>query len=891
MTITPPKRPSRILATLKAERAQLTRRFLRGQAPDFNRQNARLLDDYFCRSFEASAVGPLIDIRTNPYAFVALGGYGRSEQALHSDIDLLLLFKNRLPAEAEQLVREIVYPLWDLGFEIGYATRTLNETLRLAAQDYDILVPLLDARFICGLSPVFSELTEALRKKIVARRARKIVAWLVRRTHERHARFGDSSYRLEPHIKEGQGGLRDYHTMLWVARILLGLKQRRDLEYLGILSQAEYEAFDAALAFIWSVRNHTHHLLGRKGDQLHFETQLKVARLMKFKKIDGLQPVEHFLSRLHAHMDFVKQHYLMFLYERGYTRSGKPRGRHAKHSAVAQVQVRDDSLHFTSTEAVLADPFLLVRIFEESARLKLPLSAEAKRTVKEFAYLIDEAFRAAPEALHAFEQALSSPAPTFNVLREMLNTGFLEAYLPVFTGITNRIQYDEYHLYPVDKHTLKAVQILKAIGAGKHPQADPLATEIFKSLRNRKALLWATLLHDVGKGLPGGDHARKGAQGVRERLPAYGLSATDVDTIAFLVEAHLLLTETATRRDLNDEETAILCARRIKDLKRLKMLYLLTIADALATGPKAWSAWTATLVKDLFLKVSNILARGELASRKAVETLETKKSRILQNLATPAAREAFETLYPVLSPRYLLNVPDVRILEDAALFQSLGERRFVWKVSRSPRGGSRTVRICAQDRPGLFSKIAGSFTLNNLDILDAQIFTWRNQVALDIFELLPPTDRYFEEETWRKAERTLDEALAGTLDLTAALKAKLASARRRPTPPTRRPHRVVIDNAASSFFTIVEVFTYDFPGLLFAITDTLYRCHLDIWLAKISTKIDQVVDVFYVRDIDGEKVDAPDRVAAIKDALYRRLPPIAPMPTHPIVKGTEPHES
>ncbi len=246
--------------------------------------------------------------------------------------------------------------------------------------------------------------------------------------------------------------------------------------------------------------------------------------------------------------------------------------------------------------------------------------------VDEFGYLIDDNFRASPSARKSFERILQLPSPTFNALREMLNTGFLVRYLPVAKDIQNRIQYDEYHVFPVDKHSLRAIQILKNFGLDNAAENDPLVRDLYKNMRHRQPLFWATLLHDIGKGMPGGDHAVKGARIAEKILPAYGLSAKDVATVSFLIEEHLLLTKTATRRDIHDEETIITCARRINDIKRLQMLYLLTIADAMATGPKAWNEWTAALVRDLFLKVLNILEKGELAGQATVKALEVQKS-------------------------------------------------------------------------------------------------------------------------------------------------------------------------------------------------------------------------------------------------------------------------
>jgi [protein-PII] uridylyltransferase len=861
-----------ISKTLKRDREKLISSYDNYPVIEFMRRHSRLLDTYFQQSFEESLVGPRLGLNKNPYAIVALGGYGREEQCVHSDVDILFLFKKRVPDEAVSLIQEIIYPLWDIGLEVGYATRTLNECLDMARKDYEVLTPILDARFICGMSLLFSELMTAAREKILNKRSKKVVDWLVTRNMDRHQRFGDSTYLLEPNLKEGQGGLRDYHTMLWIGRIKLNVRQARDLEYFGYLSHDEYRTVTEALSFIWGVRNQLHLETGRKVDQLYFENQIKLARSMNFIQSNGLQPVEKFLGTLHSKMDYMKQRHLMFLTEHGFVK--KTRYKRKSTSAFEKLEITNDTLEFSTSEAILQTPELLIQIFEESARLQLPLSTEAKRMVTEFSYLIDERFRSSDKVVASFEFILKEPAPTFNVLREMLNTGFLVKLIPEMKGIANRIQYDEYHLYPVDKHLLRTVQAVKKISSDIDDSGCVLCAKIWKGLKNRKLLLWATLLHDIGKGVSDTDHSKAGARIARKILSRFGYNTADIDTIAFLIREHLLLVIIATRRDIHDEETAIHCARIIKKISRLQMLYLLTITDCLSTGPNAWNDWTATLLRGLFLKISNILQKGELATQQAVKTSAHKKEIMLTSASSPAEAAELEKLFHSLSPRYLLYMPDDEILNDIELFRRLGDRPFVWDITRDEEANSRAVRICAQDQPGLFSKIAGTFTLNNLDILNGQIFTWRNNMALDIFHVKPPPDQLFEKDRWTRAEKDLNAALSGRLDLSKALAKKMKGHRTIRPKASKLPHHIVVDNHSSSFFTIIEVFTYDFPGLLFTLTDAIFESGLDIWVAKISTKVDQVVDVFYVRDVDGQKVDAENQVAAIKTAIEKRLPEV-----------------
>ena len=585
-------------------------------------------------------VGPRMDISKNPYAIIALGGYGREEQCIHSDVDLLFLFKKKVPAEAEGLIQEMVYPLWDIGLDVGYATRSLKECLSLASRDFEILTPILDARFICGWSLMYSDLMDQVRQKIIGKRSRTIINWLIEKNNARHAQFGDSAYLLEPNLKEGQGGLRDYHTMLWIGQIEMSMKQPRDLEYFGLLSHEEYQTLSSSLSFIWNVRNRIHHLCGRKCDRLNFENQIKLADAMNYKQINGQQPVERFLGDLHGRMGLLKQQHLMFLHELGLEKKRRRKKRKSqKQTRVDGLEViKWGMLNFEAPEKIVESPDLLMKIFEESARLKIPLSAEAKRLVKDFLTQVNAKFRRSQPIVKSFERILAAPAPKFNVLNEMLNTGFLVRFIPEMRSIINRIQYDEYHLYPVDKHLLRTVKTVKNFGTAKDSSLEPLCGQIYGELKDKMPLLWAALLHDIGKGQSEDGHAESGAEMIKKLLTRKGLDSDVVDSVAFLVREHLLLIKTATRRDIYDEETSIFAARRIKDVERLKMLYLLTVADSISTGPMAWNQWTAALLRDFFLKVLNVLEKGELATAEAVKIVEQKKTEIIEAAGSKKAK-------------------------------------------------------------------------------------------------------------------------------------------------------------------------------------------------------------------------------------------------------------
>jgi [protein-PII] uridylyltransferase len=656
--------------------------------------------------------------------------------------------------------------------------------------------------------------------------------------------------------------------MLWIARIQSKIKMVRDLEYYGYLSHDEYKALQNSLEFVWNVRNHLHLLMNRKCDRLHLENQIELADAMQIQSQNGHLPVEMLMGELHGHMEYIKQCYQIFVYELDQKKRMKRKNKALKETQVPGLKFNRGMLNFVSPESIVQDPMLLIHIFLESAVHKAPLNAEARRLVKEFGELIEsDAFRRSPEAVTLFEKIMARPMGNFNALAAMLETGFLARFIPEFKHVINRIQFDQYHLYPVARHLLLTVRLIKAVAADKSESADALATKIYQEIRNKKLLFWAALLHDIGKGEPKAGHAKRGARIAERILRQKGIDKADVETVVFLVHEHLLLFETATRRDINDEETALFVAQRVAKPERLKMLYLLSVADAMATGPKAWNEWTASLMRSLFLKTLNIMQQGELASRRAMRVMEEKKERILEAAASSRERRANAELLDYMSPRYLLHTPSQEIPQHMALFRRLGQQPFVWRIDKSTDGRTRTITLCAPDRPGLLSKVAGVLTLNNINILDVRIFTWRNNVALDIFEVEAPPDLIFEQERWQKTAERLAKALDDQLDIGSELNERLDNFKSIRKLSHHRPQKVIVDNNTSSFFTIVEVTAWDFPGLLYRITDALFRCRLDIWVAKIATRVDQVVDVFYVRNFDGEKVDRPQEESVIRQTI------------------------
>ena len=790
---------------LGENRERLRSLFLEGKEPAFFQRYAESIDDYFREAFSSSLVGPDLRVDKNPYAIVALGGYGRKEQHLFSDVDVLLLFKKRIPEKAKELVQEILYPLWDIGLEVGHGTRSIKESTSLASQDFEVLTSLLDSRFVCGISSLYTELMEKLRKKVFPKRGKAYVRWLSERNRVRHNRFGDSTYLLEPNLKEGLGGLRDYHTMLWAGRALYNIRSPRDFEFQGHLPHEEYRNFTKALSFIRTVRNWLHHLTRRKCDQLYFEHQIRLASALGFQDNNGQQAVETFLGVLHKQMQFVKRQHLIFLDKALKTRK-KRRVKGSRRSLSTGIVLENDALHFESPEAVVKNPRLLIRIFEKSALLKKPLCDQATRLVQEFRYLIDGHLRASGPVIKSFKRIVSTSGHDFNVLGEMLSTGMMVKLIPEMKEIVDRIQYDEYHLYPVDKHCIRTVQVLKELRDADSDSPNAFYAGLFREISNPDILLWSGLLHDVGKGVTQedlDDHEERGARIAEQVCTRMQFTWKETETIANLVREHLSLIHIATRRDINDERNIVQCARRFGDDEHLKMLYLLTVADCMATGPKAWNDWKEALLKELFFKIYHVLKEGDLGSQASAKIVE-KKKRDVFNAMSFLPEEERQTLFDHLSPRYLLYTPVEDILNHLQLFLSLESKPSALKANIDTETDFRTITICAKDFPGLFSKIAGVFTLHGLNILSAHIYTWRNRIALDIFEVETPPDTLREAEKWERVDTDLKAVLGGTLSLSNALEKRL-TAETAGWKVSSEEDRVVVDNRTSHFFSVIDV--------------------------------------------------------------------------------------
>ncbi len=856
------------------KREALIKDFLAGKSIDLLKTLTSFLDEYFYTVFEKSVSARKMVVSGNPFAIIALGGYGRKEQCIHSDIDLLILFDKSVPLEVEAFVQEILYPLWDARFEVGYAIRNIEECIQMSFERFDILTTILDARFICGASLVYSSFMENFRSQLSGKRLKNTMNYLFEHGEKRLEDFGDSTYLVAPDLKSGFGGLRDYHTLLWYAKIKSNIKSRRDLEYYGFLSHFEYASLEDSLAYIWDIRNRLHHITKRKCDTLHFEYQTEMASLLGYENKTPQPDVELFLGELHGKMEFLKQLNQITFEDILSNCRIKKKSTLPKPTKTEGLVIKNRRLYFANTVIILQKPDLLLKVFLESGQTKTPLSIEAMRVVSEFCHLVDGEIKADPRCVKIFKQTLGLSYWKFNVLNGMLSTGILEKFIPEFSAIVNKIQYNHYHLFPVDKHSIRCVQVINSFKEPGTSRMNTLYAGVFKEVRNKNVLLVAALLHDIGKSDPAKEHSKRGVKIASPILDRLGFNPSEKEDVLFLIQHHLLLAKTATRRDIFDEETAVSTANTIGKIRLLRMLFLLTVADSKATGPKAWNDWTENLIKDLFLKTMGVIKTGELASKKTQRLIDKKKTQVLALLRERWRKEEVNKQLDSMSRRYLLYVPPQNIVDHINLYRNLKDRDFIWQITKESDSEIRTVSICGRDKPGIFSKIAGIFFLNHIDIVASQAYSLGDSHILDIFKVMPPKDLIFEREKWEKAEKDLTQALDDDHFLDTAL-GKVSDTLAISPGTAPATNQVRIDNETSSFFTIIEVLTYDFPGLLFSVTNALYRNGLNVNVAMVGGKVDQVIDIFYVKDIDDEqKIESEKKLEQIKASILNSLPHI-----------------
>ncbi len=797
---------------------------------------------------------------------MALGGFGRGELNLCSDVDLMFLHPSFEAAAVEDLAGQVLYPLWDLNLEVGHAARSLEDCLTLAAEDFQILVSMLTARRLTGAEKPAEELARGLARSLGSLKAKRAFLEKVRLAdQERQARFGHTPYLLEPHLKEGEGGLRDIHAITWIGLGCLGCGRMTGLAGEGLLTDDEVAFVGEARDFLWRVRNHLHYLARGRDDRLTFERQEKVSAFFGLKDEGGLSGVEQFMRGYYSRA-FGLRHIRDLFFERAQARFAP--GRRGSQKAVEDhFVIRDNKLHLDDLNLIGGDKTIMMRLFAVSALSGVAVSHEARQQVRRRLALVDDEFRRDEKVAADFFSVLMPPQPQGEALFALHGSGLLMAYLPELAGVFQLPQHDAYHIYTVDVHQLWTVARLNQIRFGsKETDGAEMAQSLLAGIKDPRLLYLAALFHDVGKA-HGQGHAERGAEMTAPALKRLGLGEEEAELVRFLVGRHLLLTITANRRDIHDEKLLFETARTVGDQERLNMLYLLTIADSQATGPKAWSSWQSSLIRELYFKTSSILSRSDIETVGSPEWLTGLRGRVKELLCHRVEPEEVERHLDNCSDQYLLFTATETIAEHIALQDRLTGRLLVFDVQEKRAEGYCQLTVVTKRRPGLFGRLAGVLTLNGLNILGGNVYTRRDKVLVTVYQVEFPPDPYTRPEKWAQVETDMERALSGRLALEVRLAQRLSQIRARPWSTPRRPTEVVVNNAVSDFHTVVEVTAHDRLGLLYDITRVFYDLDLEIHIAKISTKIDQVVDVFYVTNLESEKVEKRQQIEEMKAAL------------------------
>jgi len=858
------------LGAVREHVAALHRQGLSGRA--VLEAHADLLDRLVARLFEVAskAAPPAED--GGGLAIAAVGGYGRRELCLHSDIDLLLLHRGPVDAHVGSVAEHLQRWLWDAGLTVGCATRTLEETLVLAEEDATVRTAVIDARPLAGEIGPVEALDRALRRLLHAR-ARELVAEQEAAMAERHAVYGESLYLLQPNVKEGAGGLRDYHTAYWVARVTEErVRGFDDLEAVRLLTSAERAEYAAALDFLWRVRNQLHLDTGRCTDRMSFELQEQVAQRLGYGERGAEEPelpVERFMSDYYRHARSIQA--LSELVVEQCVRRLRPPAAPNIRAAEEGFRVADGQLEVPSAGHLRERPLRLLAAFEVAQRHDVPLSRMARRLVRENLDRIDDALRRDPEAGRILERILSAPQRVGRTLTAMNETRLLGVYLPEWEHIVCRWQHVIYHTYTVDVHSIFLVEALRRLWKGHHEGELPELTALMRAVEDRSVLFLGCLLHDIGKGR-GGRHSERGRDLARTCVERMGLAGPRRERVVFLVEHHLRMSHLAQRRDLSDPRLIVEFARTVGDRTNLRNLYLLTFADIRASSRAAWNDWKGQLLHELFQRTSEFLETGGDDPRRAVELIEARveqrraaaRERLLELGVSEAAIRAY---FEDMPRRYFVAHGAQQIARHAMAVLSFRPEQVVATRVRSMRGDFSELIVVTRDAPALYSRVAGSLTARGLDILGSHVYTTRSGLALEIYRLAtPPGGPRERREVWRSVESTLHGVLSRVVRVE-----DLLARRRRPvgvTPsPSREPPRVSISNAESDFYTIVDVSANDRLGLLYDLTRTLADEGLEIYISKASTILDQVADTFYVKDERRRKVVDPERLARLRERL------------------------
>lgn len=801
---------------------------------------------------------------------VAVGGYGRGEMAPYSDIDLLFLVPWKVTPWAESLIESTLYILWDLHLKVGHASRTVKDCLRLAREDFTIRTSLLEHRFLDGDPDLARQLHQRLRKDVFKGTASEFIEAKLAERAERHRRQGGQRYMVEPNVKEGKGGLRDLQTLFWIGKYIHGVQDAADLVAHGLLSQEEFDRFTAAETFLMAVRCHLHLAAGRAADQLTFDMQVEVAARLGYEDRAGRRAVEHFMQDYFRHATAVGELTRIFLtaLEAKHVKSAPALATlfRRRRKIGKDYTLRQNRLTVTRVSSFLKDKLNLLRIFDEALRTGYLLHPDAMRLISANLHLIDDDMRASPEANRIFLEMLLKRGNPERALRRMNELGVLAAFIPEFAPVVAMMQFNMYHSYTVDEHTIQCISTLAQIERGELVEELPIASRILKEGVNRRVLYVALLLHDIGKGRAE-DHSVLGARIARKVAPRLGLKPDECETVEWLVRYHLLMSDMAQKRDLAEPRTVRDFAKAVKTRKRLDLLTVLTVCDIRSVGPGVWNNWKAQLLRDLYRMTAAALEHGLEAVNR--ETAENDAKRALREaLPDWSARDLRHETSRHYGP-YWQGLPTEAHVIFARLLKDIADDEI--RMDLTPDEDRDATRICfaLADHPGIFSRLAGALALAGANVVDARTYTSSDGYATAVFWVQDAEGAPYDASRLPRLKAMIEKTLKGKVLPRKSLadRDRMKKREKAFTVPTS----ITFDNEGSEIYTIIEVDTRDRPGLLYDLARTLADNNVYIASAVIATYGEQVVDTFYVKDMFGLKFHSASKQKTLERKLREAI--------------------
>ncbi len=804
-----------------------------------------------------------------PMVLVALGGYGRGELHPLSDLDLMVIYDGEMTPFVQRATQGLLYALWDLGLQVGHAVRSLPDCLAMARTDFPSRTSMQEARFLVGDRRLFNRFRKVLAENVYQKDFGQFLETTLTERDQRYRKFGGSPYVGEPNVKESAGGLRDIHTAMWLASTKFGTRTLRELADKGLITEREQKATDEALTFLWRVRNELHFLSGHKNDVLSRDVQPQIAKNFGYVSDEISLAVEKFMRDyyLHARVIHRVSRRLIARCRETLARRGSVQRKLRQEALADGLIVIGDRIHLAHPDgrAFREAPTRLLKVFWHSHRLGFELGIDVERAIEDSLDLIDDGFRRSLEARDLFLSICRNWGRVTQTLREMHELGVLGRYLPEWGALTCLVQYDIYHKFAADQHSLLAVENLEALAPGQSAESEGIA-QVLNEIERPDLLMLGMLLHDIGKG-KGHGHVAKGIPLIGELTARMGLAPEDADKAVFLVAHHLTMSHTAQRRDIDDPKTVESLAEVCQSPEKLRMLYVLTFADMRAVGPGVMTGWQAQILWELYSRASVRLTGGQLER----QSREAVAERVWEAMRREGSRRAVTAHLAMLSDRYLSTTSPQRIAAHLRLVDGLEEDVVATELFHHPDLESSELVIATRDVPGLFALIAGTLAAQGINILSAQIHTRADGIAIDTFQVNDPFGGPVTEEArWRKTLETLRRVLNGqqTVEELLAIRRKARGGAPEPVPG---PPKVSVDNLLSDSHTVVEVKCPDRVGLLYAITHTLSAHGLDIASARIATEIEQAYDTFYVTDRQGRRVEDPAAMARLTEALEEAL--------------------